>query len=87
MSRQPRPGLVPAAFILAGWLSAGVVIARPAAAQPGSAQPQGVLTYAMHVTVAPAWFDPADNTGIATPFMVQEALHDALVNPSAWQPR
>jgi hypothetical protein len=22
----------------------------------------------MHVTLAPAWFDPADNTGIATPF-------------------
>jgi peptide/nickel transport system substrate-binding protein len=41
-------------------------------------QPQGQLTYAMHVTVAPAWFDPADNTGIATPFMVQEAVHDAL---------
>ena len=50
-------------------------------AWPGAAlgQPPGQLTYAMHVTVAPAWFDPADNTGIATPFMVQEAVHDALV--------
>ena len=50
-------------------------------AWPGTApgQPQGQLTYAMHVTIAPAWFDPADNTGIATPFMVQEAVHDALV--------
>jgi peptide/nickel transport system substrate-binding protein len=35
----------------------------------------------MHVTIAPTWFDPAENTGIATPFMVQEALHDALVKP------
>jgi peptide/nickel transport system substrate-binding protein len=49
-------------------------------------QPQGQLTYAMHVTVAPVWFDPADNTGIATPFMVQEAVHDALVKPMPGNP-
>src|SRR6266478_6206584 len=50
---------------------------------PGAvaAQAQGELVYAMHVTITPVWFDPADNTGIATPFMVQEALHDALVKP------
>jgi peptide/nickel transport system substrate-binding protein len=47
----------------------------------GAADPQGELTYAMHVTLAPAWLDPAENTGIATPFMVQEAVHDALVKP------
>jgi peptide/nickel transport system substrate-binding protein len=46
------------------------------------AQSPSTLTYAMHVTIAPVWFDPADNTGIATPFMVQEALHDALVKPT-----
>jgi peptide/nickel transport system substrate-binding protein len=45
------------------------------------AQPQGQVTYAMHVTIAAAWFDPADNTGIATPFMVQEAIHDAIAKP------
>jgi peptide/nickel transport system substrate-binding protein len=50
------------------------------------AQSSGTLTYAMHVTVAPVWFDPADNTGIATPFMVQEALHDALVKPMPGNP-
>src|SRR5436853_3695506 len=50
------------------------------------AQPQGEMTYAMHVTIAPSWFDPADNTGIATPFMVQEALHDALVKPMPQSP-
>src|SRR5947208_16713836 len=46
-----------------------------------AAQAQGELVYAMHVTITPGWFDPAENTGIATPFMVQEALHDALVKP------
>jgi hypothetical protein len=30
-------------------------------------EPQGELTYAMHTTIAPVWFDPADNTGIAVP--------------------
>src|SRR5260370_21196786 len=48
---------------------------------PAGAAPQGQITYAMHVTIAAAWFDPAENTGIATPFMVQEALHDALAKP------
>src|SRR5947208_13834402 len=48
---------------------------------PAAAEPQGQITYAMHVTIAAAWFDPAENTGIATPFMVQEALHDALAKP------
>jgi peptide/nickel transport system substrate-binding protein len=50
------------------------------------AEPQGQLTYAMHVTIAAAWFDPAENTGIATPFMVQEALHDALAKPMPQHP-
>src|SRR5262245_25265407 len=50
-------------------------------AETGRTEPRGDLTYAMHVTLAPAWLDPADNTGIATPFMVQEAVHDALVKP------
>src|SRR5260370_13333576 len=50
------------------------------------AQSQGELVYAMHVTLTPSWFDPAENTGIATPFMVQEALHDALVKPMPQNP-
>jgi peptide/nickel transport system substrate-binding protein len=76
MSPRPRPGLVFGTVILAGWLGAA----------PAAAQPQGELTYAMHVTIAPAWFDPAENTGIATPFMVQEALHDALAKPMPQNP-
>src|SRR5437870_12439849 len=47
---------------------------------------QGQVTYAMHVTIAAAWFDPAENTGIATPFMVQEAMHDALAKPMPTNP-
>jgi peptide/nickel transport system substrate-binding protein len=55
-------------------------------AAPAGAQTPGTLTYAIHVTIAPVWFDPADNTGIASPFMVQEAVHDALVKPMPGNP-
>src|SRR5437763_14291245 len=46
-----------------------------------AAAPDGQLTYGVHVSLAPAWFDPADTLGIITPFMVLYALHDALVQP------
>ncbi len=46
-----------------------------------AAAPQGQLTYAVHVSLAPVWFDPADNSGIITPFLVLYALHDAMVKP------
>ena len=46
-----------------------------------AAKPEGELTYAMHVTLAPVWFDPGENTGIISPKMVQYGLHDALFKP------
>src|SRR5215471_19974086 len=36
------------------------------------------MTWAVHTTLVPAWFDPAENIQ-ATPFMIQMATHDALV--------
>jgi peptide/nickel transport system substrate-binding protein len=50
-------------------------------AAPGAAAPEGQLTWAAHITLAPTWFDPAETPGIATPFMMLYALHDALVKP------
>ena len=55
-----------------------------AAGAPGwarAAAPAGQLTWAIHVSLAPTWFDPADTQGIITPFMVLYALHDAMVKP------
>src|SRR5258707_2605966 len=46
-----------------------------------AAVPQGQLTWGVHTTLAPTWFDPAETPGIITPFMVLYALHDALVKP------
>jgi peptide/nickel transport system substrate-binding protein len=44
-----------------------------------AAAPQGQLTYGMHVSLAPTWFDPAETQGIITPYMVLYALHDSMV--------
>ena len=60
-----------------------------AAAAPGNvaaAAPAGQLTWGIHVSLAPTWFDPADTQGIITPFMVLYALHDAIVKPMPGQP-
>src|SRR5215472_11966806 len=50
-------------------------------AAPGAAAPEGQMTWGVHVTLAPTWFDPAETPGIGTPFMILYALHDALVKP------
>ena len=53
-----------------------------AAARHGARRsPEGQLTWAVHISLAPTWFDPAETPGIITPFMVLYALHDALVKP------
>ena len=39
------------------------------------------LTWGIHVSLAPTWFDPAEPPGIITPFMVLYALHDGMVKP------
>src|SRR5216110_2014450 len=58
------------------------------AGMPGrlAAAPQGQLTWGVHISLAPTWFDPAETPGIITPFMVMYALHDALVKPMPGQP-
>ena len=62
-------------------LSAGLPIG-PAPADAA----EGQATWAVHITLAPTWFDPAETSGIITPFMVLYALHDALVKPMPGQP-
>ena len=48
---------------------------------PGAAAPEGQMTWAVHISLAPTWFDPAETPGIGTPFMILYALHDAMVKP------
>src|SRR5262249_52776747 len=58
-------------------------------AAPGmacAAGPQEQLTWGVHISLAPTWFDPAETPGIITPFMVLYALHDAVVKPMPGNP-
>src|SRR5687767_1352106 len=69
-----RSVLAAVAFIL--------LIAAPPAAV---AAPEGQMTWAVHVSLAPTWFDPAETPALLTPFMVLYALHDAVVKPMPGQ--
>jgi peptide/nickel transport system substrate-binding protein len=48
---------------------------------PAVAAPDGQLTWAVHTTLVPGWFDPVDMPSVITPFMILYALHDAMVKP------
>jgi len=67
-TRCPLPALV---LVL---LVALTLVPAPVAAQ-------SQMTWAVHVTIAPTWFDPAEHTGIITIMKVLYALHDAMVKP------
>jgi peptide/nickel transport system substrate-binding protein len=64
--------------LLALGVGAAIAGAPGAAAAAG---PQGQLTWGIHVSLAPTWFDPAETSGLITPFMVLYALQDAMVKP------
>ena len=48
--------------------------------------PAGQMTWGLHFTLAPTWFDPAETSGIITPYVVLYALHDAMVKPLPGNP-
>src|SRR3989454_6246445 len=58
----------------------------PAAAQGRSDAPAAQMTWAVHVSLSPVWFDPAEHTGIITLMMVLYAVHDAMVKPMPGNP-
>src|SRR5678815_5497233 len=53
---------------------------------PAVAAPEGEMTWAVHVSLAPTWFDPAETPSVITPFMLLYALHDAMVKPMPGNP-
>src|SRR5207249_2631127 len=63
-----------------------LVYVTPAAAQARADTSGSQMTWAVHISLAPTWFDPAEHTGIITPMMVLYALHDSLVKPMPKQP-
>ena len=73
MRRPVRSTVASALLSLAVLVSAGP--------RPAEAAPEGQITWGVHITLAPTWFDPAETPGIITPFMVMYALHDAMLKP------
>src|SRR5919197_5807608 len=63
-----------------------IVFVMLAVAAPATAAPQGQLTWGVHISLAPTWFDPAETLGIITPFMVMYAIHDALAKAMPGNP-
>jgi peptide/nickel transport system substrate-binding protein len=60
--------------------AAGVGVAM-AGAGSAAAAAQAQLTYAVHISLAPTWFDPAETSGLVTPYMLLYAMHDAVAKP------
>src|SRR5262249_48643289 len=59
-----------------------LVLLMPAVAvATGTAASEGQMTWGVQISLAPTWFDPAETSGIITPFMALYGLHDALVKP------
>jgi len=58
-------------------LACGLLIVFTLAA-PAAAAPEGEMTWGVHISLSPTWFDPAETQGIITPFMVLYAIHDAM---------
>ena len=77
-AQTPRRSVVAVLLLLVSMLG----IAAPIRA----ASPEGQLTWAVHVSLAPTWFDPAETSGIITPYLVLYALHDAMVKPMPGNP-
>ena len=64
---------------------AALGMAGAAGGRAEAAGPAGQLVYGVHISLAPTWFDPAETSGIITPYMLLYALHDAMVKPMPGQ--
>lgn len=65
-------------FLLMSMLMCTIGLLQNALAQ---STPAGELVYALHVSLSPNWFDPAETPAQITPFGILYALHDAVVRP------
>src|SRR5690348_7933800 len=69
----------PSRRTIVGSLLAAPALLRAPTLLAADAAPAGQIVIAWHVTLSPAWFDPAQAPPQITPFGMLYALHDALV--------
>ena len=67
-------------------LGAALVLTAALGATPAEPASDSQLTWAVHISIAPTWFDPGEHAGIITSMMTFYALHDALVKPMQGKP-
>jgi len=58
-----------------------VLVAMSGEEAGAQGSPEGQLTIAFDASIAPTFLDPAETSGIATPFAFLYAMHDALIKP------
>src|SRR5256712_6861160 len=68
------------------FLASLVVLLAVVTVRAAVAAPEGQMSFALQVSLAPVWFDPAETTSTSVPFIVLYAVHDALVKPMPGQP-
>src|SRR5258705_1532864 len=76
MSRRMRQTVAGVLALIVAVATHGIAV-PPARAEA----PAGQITWALHFTLAPTLFEPAETPGLITPFIVLYALHDAMVKP------
>ncbi len=54
-----------------GWPHLRMAMAQKTAAS-------GQMTWAIHVTIAPTWFDPAETPGVITPYTDNSVIYKGL---------
>ena len=84
--KKLRSWLVPAIVVSLALAVAALASAQTTAPEGRAAAPEGRVTFAVTITLAPTWFDPAETPGVITPFLTLYALHDALVKPMPGNP-
>ena len=87
MTRPGRPDVPHVCSLLLALVVVAAVAARADAQGRRSEAPAGQMTWAVHFSLAPTFFDPAETPGIITPFLVLYALHDGLVKPMPGKPQ
>ncbi|MBM3218470.1 MAG: ABC transporter substrate-binding protein [Candidatus Rokubacteria bacterium] len=58
-----------------------LLVAVVGTAERAGAQARDQMTWALHFSLAPTLFEPAETPGVVSPFMILYALHDALIKP------
>ena len=68
------------------WIVVGALVLAVLIPAIALAAPEGQMTWALHFSLAPTLFEPAETPGVVSPFMVMYALHDAVVKPMPGNP-